>query len=787
MFKIIFFILLFLLSDFFALEISMQSAKESNIPYSTLNISNKDKFLCQETKDDFENVTQIVCAFAKEPSQEFKKINNNFFEVTTQKKDKTFFLIVKPLKKIKLYPIIFDLKKEQTVFDARVDLSNKWMIVGYSEKIPFLKESKTPQYAINFPFTADKDRLPSVGSLDFKGNPVHIKKVGDVTEYIRIIKSYNEKSYDTTLYLVDDVIKEYPNSLFMAELLFYKIKVLDKLEKYEDLIPVANKYLKEFSSDDNVAEVLSLIAKAYGKTGLGTDAEYFYDRLFDEHGDSVYAKWGLVYMAEYLEASGGYTKARELYKRAIDETKDIDVALSAGFKLAKNLMGNSNYKEASEYVKKIVGAKPEFFYQNKENAINMMDAYADAEHYTTASIIAKALLQQMDKNDEFYEKVLRGCAIWLSKSDDKKSSLEYLNRYMDEFSDGRYINEIKVAKDGMFFEADDENQTQKLQRYDSLIAEYKDDTIGAKALYEKAKLLNKMAKYEEVLMLEKNLLALDEAIYTDMANILKEAAIGSMNNALDKKECSSVLTIASKHNVELSKEWHEGVYECAMKGADFALAKKIASDNIKSKDINERKKWLYRFIKVDFATGNYSNVLEASKELITLIKEDKDSPYKDIYRYIFDTYQRVENPIKMVESIGDVIRVFNDDYKDVDRYMAVMSIGNTKKDSNLVIEYGKKVLQIEKNSTQKTNSPSVEFMLYDAYIDKKSYKEAMEVIKSLDKVELKNNDRARQKYLLGNALAKLWRDNEAKSAYEEAVKADPTSAWAKLAKNAKDI
>jgi hypothetical protein len=61
------------------------------------------------------------------------------------------------------------------------------------------------------------------------------------------------------------------------------------------------------------------------------------------------------------------------------------------------------------------------------------------------------------------------------------------------------------------------------------------------------------------------------------------------------------------------------------------------------------------------------------------------------------------------------------------------------------------------------------------------------VIKSLDSVELKNSDRARQKYLLGNAFAKLWRDKEADMAYDEAIKADPTSAWAKLAKSAKDI
>jgi hypothetical protein len=49
------------------------------------------------------------------------------------------------------------------------------------------------------------------------------------------------------------------------------------------------------------------------------------------------------------------------------------------------------------------------------------------------------------------------------------------------------------------------------------------------------------------------------------------------------------------------------------------------------------------------------------------------------------------------------------------------------------------------------------------------------------------NDRARQKYLLGSVLDKLWRDDEAKKVYKDAIKASKDSTWAKLAKTALEI
>ena len=224
-----------------------------------------------------------------------------------------------------------------------------------------------------------------------------------------------------------------------------------------------------------------------------------------------------------------------------------------------------------------------------------------------------------------------------------------------------------------------------------------------------------------------------------------------------------------------------------MKGGDYQLSKKIASSNLNVEDLAERKKWLYRYIQVDFATGNYSDVIKAATELITLIKDDNNSQYIEIYRIIFDTYLRVENKNKALSTILDIENKFGLSYNDIDRYADVMSIGSDIKDDNVVISYGSKILKIQDKSKSYPQSPFVEFTLYQAYMAKGEYNKALDIIIRLDNIDLKPSQRARQKYLLGMVYTKLWRDDEAKEAYSKSIKADEKSQWAKLSKSAMQL
>ena len=770
-----------------ALEISINGAQQDYKPYSTLHIKDKKAFLCQEIKDELGNTNTVVCAFSQQPSQKFRNLQNDFFTLTSSKKDKTFFVVIKSFYKMKLFAIDFNLASDESIFGADIKLSKHWMVVGYKDKIPYITDEKQSDTSINFPFVLKDETLPYVGGLDMKGNPVYIKKVQDVSDYLKIKRYFGEKKYDLAIELIDEVLQNYPNTLFKGEFLYFKIKAQMELKHYDDAIEIAKIYLREFSSDENIAEVLSLDAKAYAKIGMNVDADYFFDRLFSEHSQSVYAQWGYIYKGEMLESSGASKKALQLYQKALMQTKDIDVAASAAYKLAQYYASNGHYKKAAKYIDKILKAKGSFLYTKIKTSFDMAYSFADVSDYQTAAMMAKALLKEMSVDDDNYEVLLKDEGVWLSKTPHKKEALKVLNKYLSTYKYGNFEDEIKIAKDSLFFDMDDENLTSKLKHYDELINEYKDDTIGAKALYEKAKVMLKNKMYADILKLKSSLENLDKTKYKDVDNIIKDAAVGEMKEALKLNECREVLYISANYKITLSAKWDDGIYRCSMKGADFLLAKKIASKHLKAKELQERKKWLYRYIKIDFATGNYSDVLEASKELLVLIDGDKNSPYLDIYRILFDTYQRLEKNTKMVDAISKIQDIYGVSYKDIDRYVAVINIGSELKDDNLVIKYASEVVNIQKKSSSYAQSPFVEFALYQAYINKGDNNKALKIIKSLDSLKLTKDQRARQKYLLGSVYSKLWQEDNAQKAYDEAIKAKPSSAWAKLAKDAKTL
>ncbi len=776
-----------LFTTLFALEVTLQGAKENFSDYSTLHLKDPNPFLCQEIKNDFEVVTKIVCAFSQEPSKEFNKIQNDFFEIDTQMQKKTFFLIVHPFYKMQLFPMVFDLSKDDTVYKANVKLAKHWMIVGYKEKLPLIKELKSVEKSINFPFTLSSDKLPYVGGLDIKGNPVHIKRVKDVSDYLKIKKYYKEKKYDLCLNLIDEVMHEYPHSLFKGELLFYKIRVFAKLKNYDDLIATSKEYLKEYSSDEHVPEVLALTAQAYSKIGLSTDADYFFDRLFSEHKNSKYTQWGYIYMGNMLEEAGSSSKAVIFYQKALNETNDIEVAVTAAYALAKYKLNHAKVKDAATYVMKIVKAKPDFFMQDLKTSLDMMNGFAQEEDYITAAAIAKAIVDASSPELDEYEELLKNIGIWLAKTDKKQEALDALNRYLQTYKYGTYEEDVQAAKDSLFFESEDENLTSRLKKYNELIDIYGDDSIGERAIYEKAKLFLQNKMYSDILAMKDSLESLEREKYPDVDDIISKSVTGLMELSLKNKKCQEVLNLSNEYNITLSDKWDDGIYECAMKGGDFSLSKKIVSKNLNSKNLDERKKWLFRYINVDFATGNYSEVIDASKELITLIEEQINSQYNEVYRILFDAYQRVEKKDKLIEAITKIQEIFGLSYKDIERYVVVMALGSERKDNNLIIKYGNDVMKIQNSSNSYAQSPFVEFTLYQAYIDKNEYNKALEIIKSLDKLDLTPNQRARQKYLLGSVYEKLWRDSDAQKAYEEAIKAKEDSPWAKLAKEAKNI
>ncbi len=776
-----------LYSTLFALTISIQTGKEAQQSFSIIHIHDDALFQCQATKDSFQVTTEITCIFDKIPAKNIGELNNNFFHITTTIANKKFIVRITPYEKLDLYPILFDLQQDNDIYDVESNTSKHWSIVGYYELNPFAGSNDSfSDSALNLPVTFSRRTLPFVGGLDIQGNPIEMQAIQDVSEYIKIKEYYNKKRYETALEHIVQMEEQYPHSVFKSELALYKIRTLHQLNELEAMLEASKKFIREFSSDQNIAEVLVYTAHAYSKLGMFSDADYFYDHLFNEHPNSYFAYLGYLYKADQLAESGSWKRALKFYVKVLNETGDAALASMAAFKLAQYYLDHGKREQAIGFLNKILKGNRSYFDEHFDASYDMAMALSDHSNYKTAAAIAGALLEKMTPRHDRYEEVLKNRGIWLARAHEKEAAIQSFERYLKEFKFGSYTDEIKREKDALFFDLGDDNMSAALKAYDRIIERYHGDDIAKKALYKKAQLLYEHHEYAQVVALQEELLALDPQEY-EVQPLIDGAVAALMQEHLNRGECKDAVRMSERYEITLPDTWDQKIFFCADEAGNYRLAKKIAQKYINSKNIAQRLEWLYRYISVDFKLGNYTDVLDASKELITLMALEKSKQYNAIYRINFDANERLGKSEGMIEAIAMVEKVFGLDFDDIDRYAQMVALGNRQKDDVMVENYAKKVIYLQDKKASYSQTPYVEFSLADALVKLNKLSEAIEALKRLDERAISSSQRARQKYLLGSLLQKSAKTVAAKEAYKQSVEADKESAWGRLAQDALNL
>jgi len=770
-----------------ALEIKFSLATQNSQQYSLLEIKNSKRFICDTFKDDFNNIKELICAFNEKPIVPIKRVSDDFFKLSTRIKGKQFFVIIQPKKKMKLFAENFDLLRDKVIFNTHTNISKSWVLVGYKEKLPFIQQVKQKPKDINFPVYFDESSYPSVGGLDLKGNPIEMQNVDDINEYTQIKKAYDDKDYENVLYKINDILKEYPNSIFKSEILYYKIHSLHELGNYDDVINLAKKFLKEYSSDEHVGEVLLDLAHAYSKSGLFIDADYFFDRLFNEHKGEDVAYQGMIYKGIQYVQSGDNKKARKYFKSALYNTANIEIASRAAFELAKMNIVKLHFAQAELLFKKIEESNDKFFYNNYKESIKIFQKQQDNLKYKYAANMAGRILKYLPKKDENYEKLLRDYGFALANAHEDKKAVEVFNRYLKEFKYGQYIDDIQEKKDSLFFENKDENLTTKIDKYNHLMLEYKGDSIADEALYRKAKLLLENKHYQEVLDMKEALLQLDEMKYKDIKTMIDQAAKALMRQALENQKCLRVLGLSDAYKVKLSNVWDDKIYICAIQIGNYVLAKETAANYIKVKELSKRLKWQYRYAHVLYKTAKYNEAIKVCKDVISMNAIQKNKKYDDIYRVLFDSAFILEDTKDMFSSIKAIEKKFGLDFKDIERYSKMVSLGLKLKDNNIILLYGKKVIALQKKTHTFTQSPFIDFTLYNVYKDEGKYSKALSALLNIENASLKKEDKSRLFYLIASTYQKLKNSKKAKEYYKKSIQADKNSAWANLSKETLDL
>lgn len=771
-------LLLFIWLPLSGLDLSIQSGREESQDYSVLHIRDNHPFQCSSKRNNFDEIMSIECNVSQ--SRTLPLIINTHFSL----KQTPNSIIITPKTKIALFPIGFDLRYDTDVYTSDVKPVNHWTIIGYIKNIPMLKAEKPNLNSINIPIKLAKQSYPFIGGLDLKGNPIKMKSVQDVNEYMEIKKAYKAKDYANVLFLANSTLTKHPNTIFANELILYQIRALHSLGKFEELLPLSKQFVRQYSSDPNIAEVLAYTANAYGELGRNSDSDYFYDRLFTEHGDNSFATKGMYFKAKHLQVVGSPKKAAIYYNEALSRTKDVGLASACAFELAQMEIAAGHLPKAKEYIDKILRVNPDHFNTVRPESLKMAEILGGLKEPLAAAKITESLIESVAPKSVEHQELLKDLGLLYAQGDKKAKALEAFNEYIKLFPYGDAITEVRRAKDGLFFEKEEPKGDKGVKKYEDLINRYGNDSIGQIALYKKAQLLFKDKKFEKILEMENDLYKLDTTAYPQSSTLISRSAIEITKQKLQEGKCAEALSMQKMYRIKLLPQWDGLTFDCALKMGNFPVAKALAQKHIKSKTIAERQEWLNRLVKTHFALGEYREATRGGKELIALLDVQKNPPLNDIYRVMFDTAQRSSDDVGMVKYIKGCESAYGEDFKDIERYTQMAVLGLKRKDEVMVQSYSNKVMALQKRTSTYTQSPFIEFTLAQSLMNQEKNKEALDVLKTLNDRKLSSETKSRQHYLIGSLAMKMGRNSEAKSAFNASIKANPASAWGKLAKDA---
>lgn len=349
-----------------------------------------------------------------------------------------------------MYADSFDLRKEPQIYGSSLKPTKRWSVIGYTDTIPMIGSRETNPNALNLPIRSAKETYPYVGGLDLKGNPIKMNRIQDVNDYMELKKAYMNEDYSKTLSLAKQTLIKYPNTIFKNELLLYQIRALHFLDKNEQLIPLAKQFIRQYSGDQAIAEVLAYTGDAYSKIGQIGESEYFYKRLFSEYSDTDFAMKGMLLKAQQLEVSGNPKPAAKLYRQVLDKTKDVDLASSSAFRLANIEIGLGHLENAKTYIDQITRANPDYFTKVREQSLSMITTYTENKDPKTAAKVTLCLMEKSLPKSDNHQSLLKNLGLLYATAGEKEKALSRFDEYLKLYPNAPGAAEIKHAKDGLF-------------------------------------------------------------------------------------------------------------------------------------------------------------------------------------------------------------------------------------------------------------------------------------------------------------------------------------------------
>jgi len=793
-------ILIFLLASvqLLALEIVFNSGKESQVNYAILHVIDAKPFLCQMVSDTLDK-KHYICKINRPITKPIESKKMKLVELDFYEKDGEFYVSIEPKVDSKLMPVTESLYTQTEILTKpKEKLYSHWTVLLQEKP---LYEEKKVQDSLNFPVEFPKYEKPYIGALDLNGAPISYAQSKDIGLYLEIKKSYENGYYDSVVKDVKRVLTLYPNSIFRSELELLQMRAMDKVinargdEKVDnlsfddnDIITVGKRWAKEFASDENIPEVLMLMTKAYLKTSSKSDANYLIDILISEHPDNLFTKRAILLYADNLFLKKEKDKAMKLYLDVLFSAQDLDIASEAAIRLSDHQMDAGKMQEAKEYLLKVLNVNAQYLLKDKEASYKLARRLSEHHLYDLAAKITDLLLENTPRNAENRELLLKESGDWHAKANEVEAAHERYQEYLAEYkNNGEYVQAVTESLDELFFKLNENNETKLAEYYDKLIEKYTND-IGQKALLEKAKLLLKQHRYQDVLNLQKELEKLPEHFDIKPEELIYEAAKLLALQALQKDDCQNTVNLIETYKLHIDEpEYEEKLFQCFMRVSRFDRAKEISDTHLKDAQLKSRYEWSQKEVQALFKLGKYQEALALKEDLKTLSFMLREKIGLETIRDLFFSLVKLKN-LEGAASLAEGIKIlYPDEASNLDIYYEIVRMANDAKNDLLLVTYAQASLEMQKKFKSTALTPMVEFIYMDALMRLRREKEALSIAESLLPQSLEAKDKIRLFYQAGELSMKLKDTAKAKEYFTKCVGVNENSSWKSICQQNLDL
>lgn len=368
-----------------------------------------------------------------------------------------------------------------------------------------------------------------------------------------------------------------------------------------------------------------------------------------------------------------------------------------------------------------------------------------------------------------------------SRSSDAK---KYLDLYMDNYLDGKYLDEIRKANDEVFFALADNNATFLHQRYANLMKEYaqKDENIANKALDEDVALYYKEGNLSAVLAYKDQI---ENKKLTNSAKLLEQAAIQLLNNDLKADNCINAVNIFTQFNAyEIGQkiENKKQMLACLMRTSNMQQAMDYIDKNHNEDSI------FYGLQKASILYDNkqYPLALNIAREIANsrILKSDEEN-FKAYYLQ-FLSYLKMDD-YNMAIKILQILESFPMNFTMVEAYDNLLIYANDHNMQTTILTYAPKAIDYQNLKGINLFSPNLEFIYLDTLAKTNQNQEALAVLIDLLKLKLSDEDRARALYIQSMTYERMQNTQAQKESLKQCLELKTTSNWQNLCRDKNQI